>query len=110
MRHSFGRKAAERTVLGSLAEALQLHELRNRTELAEELGIRVLAPTVGKELHDDNAPGTQRHDGKDAEDHDGRDIGLQHHLYKRDGIVQKNLLRKNSGRKHTPRAQCSKNI
>ena len=79
-------------------------------KLAEELGIRVLAPTVGKELHDDNAPGTQRHDGKDAEDHDGRDIGLQHHLHKRDGIVQKNLLRKNSGRKHTPRAQCSKNI
>ncbi len=105
-----GRKAAKRTVLGGLAKPLQLHELRDRAELAEELGVCVLAPAVCKEFYDDDAPGTERHNGKDAENHDSRDIGLQNHLHKRDGIVQKNLLRKKSGRKHTPRAQCSKKI
>ena len=90
----FGRKTAERTVLGGLAKALQLHKLRNRTELAEELGIRMFAPAVGEELHDDDTPRSKRHDGKDTQHDNRRDIGLKYHLYKRDGIVQKNLLEK----------------
>ena len=90
----FGRQAAERTVFGRLAEALQLHELRDRAELAEEFGVCMLASAVSEELHDNDAPGTERHDGQDAQHDNRRDIGLKHHLYKRYGIIQRILLEK----------------
>ena len=90
----FGRKAAERTVFGRLAKALQLHKLGHRAELAEKLGVCMLTPAISEELHDDDSPGTQRHDGENAQHDNRRNIGLKYHLYKRYGIIQRILLEK----------------
>ena len=87
----FGRQAAQSTVVGRLAKALQLHKLRYRAELAEELGVRALVFLILEVLDNHDSPGSEGHDGQDAKDNDGRDIGLRHHLENRDRIVQKDL-------------------
>ena len=97
----FGREAAERAIVGRFAKPLELHKLRNRAELAEKFRIGALVFLVFEVFDNHDAPRPEGHDGKDAKDNDGRNIGLRHHLEKRDRIVQKDL-RKEKPRAFTP--------
>ena len=75
-----GGKTAERTVIGGFAEALQFHELAHVNEFAEEHDVCALVLAIHDVLYNDNAPRTERHDGQNAQNHDGRDVGLRKHL------------------------------
>ena len=76
----FRREALQRTVIGGFAEALQFHELAHVNEFAEEHDVCALVLAIHDVLYNDNAPRTERHDRQDAQNHDGRDIGLCKHL------------------------------
>ena len=60
-------------------------------KILKELGVGAQIRFMLKELHDDDAPGTQRHKSENPENNHGHNIGLRNHLQDRYCIVQDNL-------------------
>lgn len=70
---------------------LEFREMLELAEILKELGIGTQIRFMLKELHDDDAPGTQRHKSENPENNHGYNIGLRDHLQYRYSIVQDNL-------------------
>ena len=75
-----GSEAPESAVVCSFTETLQFYELLHIHELAEKHHICTLVFLVHDILHNNNAPRTERHNGQNAQDDKGRNIGLRKHL------------------------------
>ena len=82
---------AERAIARDGTKFLEFREMLELAKFLKELGIGTQIRFMFKELHDDDAPGTQRHKGENPENNHGYNIGLRDHLQYRYSIVQDNL-------------------
>ena len=82
---------AERAIVRDGTKFLEFREMLELAKFLKELGIGTQIRFMLKELHDDDAPGTQRHKGENPENNHGYNIGLRDHLQYRYSIVQDNL-------------------
>ena len=82
---------AERAIARDGTKFLEFRETLELAKFLKELGIGTQIRFMLKELHDDDAPGAQRHKGENPENNHGYNIGLRDHLQYRYSIVQDNL-------------------